>query len=655
MKHGRKYLFNVLQMAGVIFMISACGGGGGGSSGFAVLPQINPPATNEPPVAADRRLEAQTTSGDGKITMILQPDVVVIADEAQTAPSNALTFVFTNSSPPISTGAPFTWKDRAYVATSVEILSDGTKRVTHRPAEIKEVLKDLRVEGTIRTADLDPSSAALALAEGVMQNTETQRAGLQRNSPQQITVPQSATKSGCSLETAGSNSGDSLTCIVSAPSKNGFQFQGNIGFRDFQFSGLTVGLSEAAKAGDLQVTPFVGLDFMVTGENASSPELKGDYTAFRFQVAVAKTLNFVQLQMPVGISYNLPFVKLGAGFEAQLPYKAGKLGSPVYSASLPIVTTSSDLPFKIGLDDAFAGVKSGVEIVLVKIPRLLPSVFAWGEQMDSERLASAGVFYKAGIRGSLSAELRTSNSKPCLSYDVQGAAGISGSLVILPDSSIPPDFEAEALIPIGPRSAGTDGDCGSSEFPAEGFWIGSAEVTSCSRSDTVCNFLSYHVNAPGPVAINFRTGGEDRNLRIDQAHGCLSASTSISPQAGSSFSYSMSSSRPFAEASASTTKFNVITATDSEMTGTVEITFNNNPYFGEGGQGVAKGIWSAKRRANSFPKCSLPYSSHEFAWNTPSFFCPRSTGYCDFEYAQLGILGDWHTFVPGRPGEWQGQ
>jgi hypothetical protein len=186
------------------------------------------------------------------------------------------------------------------------------------------------------------------------------------------------------------------------------------------------------------------------------------------------------------------------------------------------------------------------------------------------------------------------------------------------------------------------------------FYAGSAQITNCNIPVGVqggCNFLSYNINVGNSAALEFRLGGEDLNIRLDQQYGCIGTTANISNTVGSTFSYTLTSDDPFALQTPSTTSYTVTASTPDVISGTLNITFPLSSYNGQSGTGTATGTWSVTKVATAFPKCLRPlYKSGRasdgalYGGDTPAFFCPSYGDYWGCHYLSPSALA--------RDGEW---
>ncbi|MGX6568274.1 hypothetical protein [Cupriavidus necator] len=590
-----KRALGYLAAIAAVVALSACGGGNDNSNGEG----STPPATSGAVVT--------TAVGDAIVTKTFQPGVLQLPTDAATSPADSTLAINSRSAGSMKAGTVVFWNDRAYVVTAATPISDETIQVTTRPAEFQEVFADIEVTGNIKTEDLDLSRMTATMATSV---TKTPKAA-----GSILLMPQASTfDSGPCTATVGDGKlgeSSSATCDLKVASFSPFDLTIKSGFRDSLISGVDIKFLQGKFTyEEMQITPFMRAEAALVGSDNKPVNIaKEDIPIFYLQVPVKSTGGFLRLDIPLRLDVSLPVAQFRAGIEVAFPYSSKKGWTMQASIDTPAATFSTDQLFQYEAAGHLYGVV-GVELVLAKSMVLAPN-FEWFKPNSPDRMFSLGALFKGGVDGTFSFTVDDLHAKPCFKWDLRGAGGVASDVQLGTDRDT---AQSQTLM----KQFG-DAVSGSSGCEETGFWRGTAEITACTRTDTVCNFLTYNINRQEVAGLAFRTGGEQLNFRLDQEFGCIGATASIQakPVAGATWTYSLSSGPPFANQTGSTAKWTVTTVTDTIMEGTVSIDFSSTNFTG-----TATGKWRAQKQTASFPKCLLPSPTAPKASNTPAFFCP---------------------------------
>lgn len=604
------------------FALASCGGGDGGTTTSPLTPvgsgQTNGGTTSSSVISSTQpRVDTVKTAGGATLERTFAPGVISFSDDSQITAENAQTLNLREGSGLLTQGSVFTWKNHAYVASSVTTRTDGTQTISVRDAQFNEVLNNLSVKGDISLMDIDPAKSSFALADDSSQA-----------SPKGVVISEKAFTLGpCNGRFGSEEPEQLLTC------KQTFKFAQialNVvaGIRSLKLSGVSLDVKKKEYiTNNYSFVPFGSVDASVLGEDGATSKIEGDLAIGRAQLVLQNTFNFIQIQAPLAISYKLPLFRMGLGVEVSLLAQDGNLKLQDYLFKTPISTLGSDKLFAAGIADAFVGLKTGFEVVAVSVPTPVIPPLAFGPRDEADRLGAVGAFVKMGGQGLLSAEVKNINSKPCLRYSLKPAVGIS---VAAPAAFLNGGITKALNSPI------LEGQSGCDENP--GFWTGTAVIKQCSENGA-CNFLTYNLNKPEVAVLNFQTAASNLNIRLDQEFGCIGATSGISPSAGSSFSYTLSSAAPFSNQPASTTNFTITNVTETSMSGTLSVSFDKKLYNGLNGTGTASGTWQAVKRGATFPKCLPPTNPAD----SPAFFCASIVDRGCFFVPQA---------APGRTNEW---
>ncbi|WP_429031705.1 hypothetical protein [Aeromonas veronii] len=593
----------------------------------------NDAATPTPPTPTP------TTSkvGDATITKTLQPNVIQLEPNQASATSKS-ELVINNPPTAIKAGSVITWNDSAYVIESINTDSNGVIHVSTRTAEFNEVFSDLVVVGDLQSADFDFTRMGLAIADS---------SAKQANGSVAMQKMTTYAAGPCTADVGEPSLGESTTasCTVKIPYQS-FSFNIKAGFKDALLTGVDIRYLQAKFSVDkMKITPFSRVDLAMIGtDNKPTTIGKSDLPIVYFQVPVKETAGFLRLDIPLRLDFSLPLFQFNAGVEVAFPYSSADGWSMTPSIDTPVATIGGGQVFKYEAKPHFYAV-AGAELVLAKSLVLAPNV-QWFQANSPDRLFSVGALFKGGVDGSFSVKIDDLQTKPCFNWSLQGVGGAASDIKIGTDRLN--TLGALAMKNFGPPITGSSG------CESMGFWSGTAQITDCTiKYNTVCNFLTFNLNLPEVAGLAFRTGNESLNLRLDQQYGCVGATTVIpeDPVVGTTWSYTLNSSSPYASGYPFTTTYSVTNRSANSISGTLIVSFSGG-YLGDGlgntPAGTATGVWSVQKRDMSFPKCLSPSPSTAYTSNTPSFFCSNfnvtDDPYgCDFE--SIGF--------EGRKDEWQ--
>lgn len=393
MKYIELYRFAIVLLA--LFMTACHGGGDGGG--------------DEPSRVTT------TTVGNATVTKEFKPNVVIFSDAASISEVTPGTFKISGPPQGFGVNSVFTWKDRPYVVKSVVAVTGDTMTVSTRDAEISEVLSRLTVSGDLTLDDAD--LARLAIVDESSTDIVPQVSGRET-----VPVARKTVKVGPCTGTTNDSSQNGSTTIVctllNRTVQSGlFVINGSVGIKDIRFSGISLSLSGVETVSNVQATPYVELSGQVTTSNARPGEVKGNLEVARMRVPIEATLGFVSIGVPVFLSYGVPLYNLGIRVTGAFPYVNGAF-SFVGTLQTPTASVSTTGAVTSQINDAFLGIKSGVELSLTRYPTPVMSLLsgAVGWPLTDDRILSTGIYGTLGTYGSLSFQLTPPSTTACFKW-----------------------------------------------------------------------------------------------------------------------------------------------------------------------------------------------------------------------------------------------
>ena len=566
-----------------------------------------------------------------------QPGVIQLASGKASA-VNDTELTVESQDTPIQVGSVITWNDRAYVVESVTKDPGGSTQVSTRPAEFSEVFADLQVNGDLQSQDFDfirmsATAGDASVLLGSAANSSLQKLTTFNSNP-------------CTAVIGDANLGESSTVSCSVKwSDPPFSYDITSGVRDVLMKNVNVGfLRGKISVGEMKMTPFSRVDLNVLGSNNKPKNSSKTLPIVYVQIPVKETAGFLRLDIPLRLEIDLPLFKFKIGAEVAFPFTSVNDWSMKSSIDTPVATIGGEALFKYEAKAHLYAV-SGAELVLAKSLALAPNV-NWFKENSPDRLLSVGAFFKGGWNGDLSVNVASLKSKPCFKWNIQGMGGATTD--VMRENERVNLLDQMPMLTFGAPVSGSSG-CGETGQ----FWAGSYQLTTCSLGElSHCQLMTYNNNRYPKAPFQFRTGNENLNIRDDvAAAGCMGATSSIPlrPVVGSTWSYNMKSELPFNLYPITDWKFTVTNVTDTTMSGTMSVSFADDPNALPPIVGTTTGVWSVDKKTVSFPKCLPPKPTYQYASSIYSFLC-----YGGFDVLDIASC-DWRPGnSPGRNGEWAG-